>query len=131
MRRTFPASSACSSTHLSDDVGPSQPDQSQPSRIGAKIRNDGLSHAAVSHGLAIDNRDRVVIFRSRLPLPVADLTSPPVRSLLVLYAGVLCEAQADCIKVTICSRVQKSPDHVRCTFEHCFGLLSTYEPFLS
>src|SRR5258705_1386802 len=29
------------------------------------------------------------------------------------------------------SRVQKSPDHARCTFEHCFGLLSTSEPFLS
>src|SRR5260370_17590773 len=75
--------------------------------------------AAFAHGFAVDNRDRVVIFRSRLPLPGHDLTWPPVRSLLVLNAGVLREAQADCIKVTICSRVQKSPDYVRCTFDHC------------
>src|SRR5712664_4938446 len=88
----------------------------------------GHAVAAFTDGFAIGKRDRVVIFRARLPLPGADLTSPPMRSLIVLNAGVLREAQADCIKVTICSRVHKSPDHVRCTFEHCFGLLSTSEP---
>jgi len=113
MRRTFQASSGCSSHVMRRLLINSW---RMPNRYSTSASPPGklplrwtATGSPFHHGSAIDKRDGVVIFRSRLPLPGADLTSPPVRSLLVLNAGILREAPADCFKVTICSRVHESP----------------------